>query len=246
VTTLEILDKNVALVRISRPEAKNALDPKTLRELAAIWQQVAEDERIRVAILTGTGDAFCAGMDLKKTIPLAKRLASGERIPDEDFQALKAVPRATLQAFRPAKPIIAAVNGHCRGQGTDMLLNTDYRLAVPEATFALEEVSLGLFPRGNTTEILGRQIPWVYAVELALSAVPFWTAERALKAGLLNEIVEPESLLARAEEVARRLASFDPELVRAVLFRMRDSVFGPDLEQRVASSHKIADKLARH
>ena len=77
-TTLEILDKNIALVRISRPEAKNALDPKTLRELAAIWQQVAEDERIRVAILTGTGDAFCAGMDLKKTIPLAKRLASGE------------------------------------------------------------------------------------------------------------------------------------------------------------------------
>ncbi|MER3395560.1 MAG: hypothetical protein C4319_02080 [Acidimicrobiia bacterium] len=108
--------------------------------LAKAWQIVIQDDKIRVAVLTGSGDAFCAGMDQKKTIPAGRRVARGERISDEEFAGLKAAPKATLQVDRPLKPIVAAVNGHCRGQRTDMLLATDYRIAGDSASFALEEV----------------------------------------------------------------------------------------------------------
>ncbi len=238
-------DARVAIVTISRPEAKNALDPATLSALADAWQRVRSDERIRVAVLTGAGDAFCAGMDLKKTIPAAMRLASGERIDDADFAGLRAAPEATLQKNRPRVPIVAAVNGHCRGQGTDMLLATDYRIAVPAATFALEEVSKGLFPRGNTSLMLPRQVTWAKAVELSLHITGGWDASAALSAGLINEVVAPGDLRARALEVAERIASYDPKVVSAVLESMRASAFGADRESAVLQSHKIADRIMR-
>lgn len=236
-------DGAVAVVTISRPEARNALDPATLRALADAWRRVAGDTAIRAVVLTGRGNAFCAGMDLEKTIPAARRLAAGERIDDDDFQGLKAVPEATLQSGRPHKPIVAAVNGHCRGQGTDMLLATDYRISVPSATFALEEVSIGLFPRGNTTVMLPRQIPWARAVELALHVKGGWDAATALQAGLVNEVVSPESLEERALGVAERLASYDPRVVSAVLEAMWTSAYGEDPASAIRRSHKIAGEL---
>lgn len=235
----------VAVVRLTRPQAKNALDPLTLVELASIWDALRSNRDVRAIVLTGSGDSFCAGMDLKTTIPAAERLAAGERIPDEDFAGLKAARSATLQVDRPPQPIVAAVNGHCRGQGTDMLLATDYRIAVPEATFALEEVSLGLFPRGYTTVVLARQLPWPKAVELALSATPYWTARQALEAGLVNEIVEPSRLEERALEVAGRLASFDPDVVQSTLAALRSETFGEDSQSRILRSHEVADRLLR-
>jgi enoyl-CoA hydratase len=238
-------DGRVAVVTISRPEAKNALDPATLTELANVWRRIGADEGVRAAVLTGDGDAFCAGMDLKKTIPAARRLASGERIGDDEFAGLRAIPAATLQTDRPKKPIVAAVNGHCRGQGTDILLATDYRISVPNATFALEEVSIGLFPRGNTTVMLPRQIPWARAVELALHVTGGWDAATALQAGLINEVIEEPALLERAIEVAERLASYEPKVVAAILDSMLKSAFYDDYEAAVRQSHKIADEITR-
>ena len=79
---------HVALVTLDRPESANALDLETLRDLAQYWERINEDESIRVAVLTGAGDRnFCAGMDMKRTIPAAQRLAAGERVTDEEFRA---------------------------------------------------------------------------------------------------------------------------------------------------------------
>ncbi len=182
---------HVALVTIDRPQQANSLDPPTLRDLATAWRRIADDPEIRCVVLTGAGDrVFCAGMDMKTTIPLSQRFACGEHVDPEDFEALRSVSTALLAGFDVGTPIVCAVNGHARAGGFDLMLATEIRFSVPHASFALEEVALGLYPTGNTTVLLPRQIGWVHAHELLLTAKPI-DAERALEIGLLNRIVEP-------------------------------------------------------
>ena len=163
---LELLDEhpNVALVTIDRPEKANSLDLPTLRELADAWRRIASDDEIRCAVLTGAGPrVFCSGMDLASTIPVSQRLARGERIDPEDFEGLRAAPVATLAAFDLSTPLVCAINGHARAGGFDLMLASELRFAAPHATFALEEVALGLYPTGQATVMLPRQIGWVHA-----------------------------------------------------------------------------------
>ena len=205
---------HVAIVTIDRPEQANALDPPTLRDLAAAWRRIAADPDLRCAVLTGAGErAFCAGMDMKTTIPAAQRFARGERLDDETFEGLRSVATALLAGFDLATPLVCAVNGHARAGGFDLMLATDIRYAVPQATFALEEVALGLYPTGNATVLLPRQIGWVHAHELLLTARPI-DARRALEIGLLNGIVEPARLLPTALATADAIAANAPLAVR--------------------------------
>src|SRR5580765_1138663 len=137
----------VALVTLDRPERANALDPAMLSELAAAWRRIAADAAIRCAVLTGSGDrVFCAGMDMRATIPVAQALARGERIDDAAFAGLRNVGIALLAGFDLGTPLICAINGHSRAGGFDLMLASEIRYAVPQATFALEEVALGLYP----------------------------------------------------------------------------------------------------
>jgi enoyl-CoA hydratase/carnithine racemase len=205
---------HVALVTLDRPERANALDLRALRELAAAWRRIAGDPGIRCAVLTGAGRrAFCAGMDMTDTIPVAQRLARGERVDPDDFEGLRSVATALLAGFDLATPLVCAVNGHARAGGFDLMLAAEIRLAVPHATFALEEVALGLYPTGNATVLLPRQIPWVHALELLLTARPI-DAERAVEIGLVNRLVPPEELLPAAFAVADAIAANAPLAVR--------------------------------
>ena len=211
---LEQPTAHVALVTIDRPERANSLNLSTLRELAAIWRRIAEDDAIRCAVLTGAGDrVFCSGMDMTDTIPVAQQLARGDRIDPEDFEGLRSVSTALLAGFNLETPLICAVNGHARAGGFDLMLASEMRYAVPSATFALEEVALGLYPTGNATVLLPRQIGWVHAHDLLLTARPI-DAERARAIGLVNEIVEPDQLLERALETAGVIAANAPLAVR--------------------------------
>ena len=213
---------HVALVTIDRPERANALDPPTLRELAAAWRRIAADPEIRCAVLTGAGErVFCAGMDLRTTIPASQRLARGERVSEEDFEGLRSVATALLAGFDLGTPLVCAVNGHARAGGLDLLLAAEIRYAVPAATFALEEVALGLYPTGNSTVLLPRQIPWVHAAELLLSARPV-DAARAARIGLVNEVVEPAELLPRAFATADAIAANAPLAVRETRRGLRE------------------------
>jgi len=215
---------HVALVTIDRPEQANALDPPTLCDLAAAWKRIAADPDIRCAVLTGAGDrVFCAGMDMKKTIPVSQRFARGERIDEQSMEGLRNVATALLAGFDLGTPLVAAVNGHARAGGFDLLLASEIRFAVPRATFALEEVALGLYPTGNATVLLPRQIPWVHAHELLLTARPI-SAERALAIGLVNEIVPPERLLERALACADGIADNAPLAVRETRRGVREIV----------------------
>jgi enoyl-CoA hydratase/carnithine racemase len=205
---------HVAVVTIDRPDHANALDPPTLRQLADAWRRIAADADIRCAVLTGAGErVFCAGMDMKTTIPASQRFARGERVDDETFAGLRSVQTALLAGFDLATPLVCAVNGHARAGGFDLMLASEIRYAVPHATFALEEVALGLYPTGNATVLLPRHIPWVHAHELLLTARPI-DAARALEIGLINRIVAPNELMATALATADAIAANAPLAVR--------------------------------
>jgi enoyl-CoA hydratase len=242
----EIPDKHphVALVTIDRPDQANALDPETLRDLAAHWHRINEDHAIRAAILTGAGDrVFCAGMDMRRTIPVSQALARGEQIDPIDFEGLRAVGHAILVKERLRVPLIAAVNGHARAGGFDLMLASQIRYAVPTATFALEEVALGLYPTGQATVALPRQIAAVYAAELLYTADPI-DADRALAMGLLNELVPAEKLLDRALSTADRIAANAPLAVQATLHGVRE-LDGLDLESAYTRQEELGRPLRR-
>jgi enoyl-CoA hydratase len=243
---LELPDAHphVALVTIDRPEQANSLDLRTLRELADSWRRIAGDPEIRCAVLTGTGErAFCAGMDMKTTIPVSQRFARGERVEPEEFEGLRSVSTALLAGFDLGKPLVAAVNGHARAGGFDLLLAAEIRLAVPHATFALEEVALGLYPTGNATVLLPRQIPWVHAHELLLTARPV-DARHALEIGLLNRIVSPAALLPEALEVADHIAANAPLAVRETRRGVREILTLP-LDEAYRRQEEIGRPLRR-
>lgn len=231
---------HVAVVTIDRPEQANSLDPPTIRALAAAWRRVRDDDGVRVAVLTGAGErVFCSGMDMKTTIPASQRLARGERLDDETFAALRDVSTAILAGFDVGKPIVAAVNGHCRAVGFDLLLTTDVRFSVPDATFALEEVARGLYPTGNATVLLPRQIPWVHAQALLLTARPIAAAD-AQAIGLVNAVVLPDDLMAVALETADAIASNAPLAVRATRQGVREL---RDLS--IADAYRRQEELGR-
>jgi enoyl-CoA hydratase len=217
----------VALVTIDRAERANALDPPMLTALAAAWHRIAADPEIRCAVLTGAGDrVFCAGMDMRTTIPASQRLARGERIDEESFAGLRQAATALLAGFDLHTPLICAVNGHARAGGFDLMLASEIRYAVPQATFALEEVGLGLYPTGNATVLLARQIPWVHAHELLLGARPI-DAKRALAIGLVNDVAAPADLLPRALDMADAIASNAPLAVHETRRGVRELLATP-------------------
>jgi len=213
---------HVALVTIDRPEKANALDPTLLAALARAWREIAADRELRCAVVSGAGGrAFCAGMDMHETIRASQQLARGERVSPEAFEGLRSVATALLAGFDLGKPLIAAVNGHARAGGLDLLLAAEIRFAVPHATFALEEVALGLYPTGNATVLLARQIGWVHAHELLLTAQPI-DAERARAIGLVNDVVPAAQLLGRAFETADAIAANAPLAVQATRAGVRE------------------------
>jgi enoyl-CoA hydratase/carnithine racemase len=235
---------HVAVVTIDRPDQANALDPPTLSALAGAWRRVAGDDSIHCVVLTAAGTrTFCAGMDMRTTIPLSQKLARGERIDDDSFAALREVSTATLAAFDLGKPMICAVNGHARAGGFDLMLAAEMRFAVPHATFALEEVALGLYPTGHATVLLPRQIGWVHAHELLLTARPI-DASRALQIGLVNQIVEPDRLLAVALAAADAVAANAPLAVRATRKGVRELLSLP-LPEAYRRQEEIGRPLRR-
>jgi enoyl-CoA hydratase len=210
-------DEHIAWITIDRPEARNAADLDHFKWLRESWDRFAADDEARVAVVTGVGDAFFTGADLKTYVPAITAL--GARIRDEglteiDGYRLDDGTRAVLRGAKLWKPVVAAVNGFCTAGGMEMLGGTDLRIACPEAQFAVMEPKRGLFAGGGTTVRLPRQIPFPHAMEFLLCAdlIP---AERALEMGLLNAVVRRDELLDVARDYARRIAANAPLAVQA-------------------------------
>lgn len=238
-------DDHIVLITIDRPETRNGLDMYHFRDLAAAWRTFKDDDDAWVAIVTGVGDAFFAGADLKTYIPqitaLQKQIASGE-ITEIDGCRLSDGTYAVLRNVKLYKPIIAAVNGPCVAGGMEMLGGVDIRIASPEATFGVMEPKRGLFAGGGTTVRLPRQIAFPAAMEFLLTAERF-PAERALELGLINEIVAAADLIPRAREWAARINANGPLAVRATKESVMRGLAAPSLEEAYAIEQELSIKV---
>jgi enoyl-CoA hydratase len=190
---------NVLVLRLDRPEARNALSPALMAALVAGVDDAEADPDIRAVVLTGTGDrAFSAGMDLKA-------FAAG-RIDVVGDDALRGFARLLDGDVRV--PIVGAANGSALAGGLELLLACDVVVASSAATFGLPEVKRGLIAGGGGTR-LGARIPLAVAMEILLTGEAI-TAERAYEIGLVNAVVAPDAVLAVALDLAERIAANGP------------------------------------
>ncbi len=209
--------EHIAVIRIDRPEARNALSPKILCALADAFLAVKADSRTRVMVLTGTGDAaFCSGGDLGLTLPLM----TGARVPQDEFDRRlledeRTLEISSLRDFDIVKPTICAINGVCFAAGFELMLGTDIRIAADHAQFGLPEVQRALLPFAGSMARLPRQVPTAAAMQLLLTGRPF-SAQQALQWGLVTELMPSDQLLARALELAEQIAGNGPVAVQAV------------------------------
>lgn len=219
---LEEVTGHVLTVTINRPEKRNAVNAEVLCRLTDAWRRLDREDDLRVAILTGNGGNFCAGMDLS----VIEKLASGAS-PENEFE--ERIQRETgvifdgwLKTNRPGKPVIAAVEGFALAGGTEILQGTDVRVAGESAVFGVTEAQRGLFPMAGSTVRLPRQIPRTLALEMLLTGASYGAAEcRAM--GLIGHVVPDGRALAKAREIAERIAANGPLAVRAILRAVRET-----------------------
>jgi enoyl-CoA hydratase len=202
----------IARITFDRPAKLNAMTLAMYDELGAAFKTAAEDDGVRVVILTGAGErAFCVGADLKESIPALARN-------DIDISAWDA---AHLKNLNIDKPIISAVNGLCMGAGFEIMLATDLRIAASTAQFSLPEVSLGIVPAGGTLVRLVRQIGFAAAMEILMTGERF-SSEHLLRVGVLNRVVAPEQLSGIVTGLAERLVRFSPTALKVIKQSVRE------------------------
>lgn len=197
----------IAYVTLNRPEKRNALTPEMVVRLVDIWADVAADDTIRVALVTGAGDkAFSSGGDLASLIGIMMQTRSPQDEWEERLAAdRKLLGAALLRNDTFFKPVVAAVRGQAFAGGAEFLLSTDVRVASTDSTFALTEVRRGLIAGGGSLARLARQVSWANAMEIALVGEPI-DAEHALRIGLVNRVVPSDQVIPTAEDLARKIS----------------------------------------
>src|SRR5947209_12274327 len=204
--TLELAyDAGVATITLNRPEKRNALSFQLLDELMAALDEVERSNAL-VAILTGAGKAFCAGMDLEELKSLTEK-SHADNVQDSQRMA-----QIFRRLYEFPKPTIAAVSGAAIAGGTGLATMCDFTLAVPEAKFGYTEVRIGFVP-AIVSSILVWQVGHKIARDLLLTGRIFDAIE-AHRFGLVNEVVAPERLMTRAHELASQLMENSPTSVR--------------------------------
>ena len=207
------------IVTLSRPETKNALSGPMLLGMYRAWRELDKNDELICAILTGQGDTFCSGKDLKKGIN-----ESGPE--DEEFLRVMAdVPnihwQALLRENQPMKPVILAIEGYALAGGTEILQGTDIRVAAEDAVLGIIEVQRGLYPVGGSSVRLRRQIPYCLAAEMLLLGETI-TAAQAKQFGLINHVVPKGQALTKAREIANRIGENAPLSVKALTRILRE------------------------
>jgi methylglutaconyl-CoA hydratase len=205
--TLQLVDDgSVATISLNRPEKRNAISFELIDDLLRALDQVAQSSAL-VLILTGAGKAFCSGMDLESLKGLLGRS------PEQNLQDSRTMVQLFRTLYEFPKVTIAAVNGTAIAGGAGLALLCDFTLAVPEAKFGYTEVRIGFVPAIVSTFLL-RQVGEKQVRDLLLTGRLF-SAEEALRLGLINEIVTPEKLSTRARELAELLLENSPSSLRA-------------------------------
>ena len=212
----------VVTLTMNRPERRNAMTLAMFARLADAWDEIDADPDVRVCILTGAGDHFSAGMDL--------RAMAGDAGDGDDYDVKGRMERdgsdwiydGLLKTRHPRVPVIAAVEGNAIAGGTEILQGTEIRVAGEGATFGVSEVRWSLYPGGGSAVRLARQIPFTEAADILLTGKHV-TATEARALGLIGHVVPDGTALERAREIAATVAANGPLAVEAVLRTLRET-----------------------
>jgi trans-feruloyl-CoA hydratase/vanillin synthase len=202
-------EDGIAWVILNRPEKRNAMSPQLHYEMGDILNELEHDPDAKVLVLTGAGEAWCAGQDLKlffrdldnKPVERARAAAASHYWRWEKL-------------YTYPKPTIAMVNGYCFGGGFTQLIACDFAIAAEDASFGLSEVNWGILPGGFVSKALTEALSLRDAVWFAVTGDTF-DARTAERARLINRAVPREQLRAETVALAQRLMKLNPEAVRA-------------------------------
>ncbi len=228
-------ENGVAYVTLNRPQSLNAFSVGMRDDLFEILSAVKQDDEVRVVVFKGSGDkAFCAGADLKEFLT-APSVIKARRI-----RAVRDLWRLFLST---PQPLIAALHGYVLGSGIEIALFCDIRVASDDVIFGLPEVGLGILPGAGATQTLPRTVGIPVALDVLLTGRRL-NGQEAYQMGLVNRLVIRNELLKTADEIAQKIASYDPVAVRnakqAVIKGLDMPIeHGLDLEQRLAAKTRI-------
>jgi len=238
-----IYEKNgsIACVTLNRPQALNAFSVQMRDDLFEILSAIKVDDEVRAVLLKGAGDkAFCAGADLREflTAPSAVKARHIRSVRDL-WRLFMSMPQ----------PLIAALHGYVLGSGIEIALFCDLRIAAPDVVFGFPEVTLGILPAAGGTQTLPRILGLSGALDMLLTGRRL-NAQEALSKGMVNQIVPRENLLCAAEDLARKIASYDPVAVRnakQALIKGMDMTLdqGLDLEWRLAAKTRETRRASK-
>jgi enoyl-CoA hydratase len=195
--------EHIALVTLNRPEARNAISPEVSQAMVALLDEIEADPDLRAIVLTGRGEVFSAGADLKV-------VASGRA---GDIANVRGGFAGIVSRDFP-KPIIAAVNGPALAGGFEIVLSCDLVVAADTARFGIPEVQRGLIAAAGGLLRLPKRVPIAIALELAMTGDPI-DAERALALGLVNRVAPADRVVDEAFALATRIGDNSPAAVRA-------------------------------
>lgn len=210
-------DRNIATLTLNRPEVRNAFSP----EMLSLWQQYLgqfrEDKDLLVLVLTGSGDTFCSGGDIKD-------MAEG-KLQSWDMKRFlwEGVHRIALMMEDLDKPVIAAINGSAMGAGLDMALMCDIRICSEKAKLAESYILMGLVPGDGGAFYLPRLIGPAKAMELLLTAEVL-DPVNAEKMGLINRVVKHKDLMSETMKLAQSIAEKPPQAVRMMKRAVQQSL----------------------
>jgi enoyl-CoA hydratase/carnithine racemase len=229
----------VAYMTLNRPQALNAYSVQMRDDLYEVLGAIKDDDEVRAIILKGAGDkAFCAGADLKEFLTAPSAIAARQiRFRRDLWRRFLSMPQ----------PIIAAVHGYVLGSGMEIAASCDIRIASDDAVFGLPEVKLGIIPGAGGTQTIPRLIGLSRSLEMLLTNrwIP---ADEAYQFGLVNRVVPKGEHVKAAEEMARKIASFNPEAVRNAKEAITRGIDMPlqdglELEKRLILKRRPSDTL---
>lgn len=194
--------KGIATIILNRPQALNALDPRTYAEIYEAIQDIEADHEVRVVVITGKGRAFCSGADLKAMQPSLAKASSAVEFLEGCHKSINAVDDCS-------KPVIAAVNGIAFAGGIELVEACDIVIAAETARLGDFHASRGLVPGGGGTQRLIRQIGFRKAMELLLTGDAI-SAKEAEACGLVNKVVPDDKLQEAVNEIAEKLVKRSP------------------------------------
>lgn len=201
-----VVENNIGVITISRPEALNALNTSFFEEMDSLLDDVEENNEIGVVIITGEGKAFAAGADIAEMCDKTQQEGY-------DFSKFGQAVFDKIEAL--SKPVIAAINGFALGGGCELAMSCDFRIASSRAKLGQPEVNLGLIPGFAGTQRLSRLVGLADALYLLYTADMIDAAE-ALRLKLVQKIVEPEELLSETMKIAQKISAKGPDAVKLI------------------------------